>query len=117
MIHQLSQHRQYHNYLTIHVIASAFCLGHDVILKVTTNDTNFFNPKSAVWPKRPEIEWVFHALNGDLSDVLLIHFQSFFVPLNDDDNDDETQEAAAAAAFHSKARVTIDLRQTLPPPI
>jgi len=107
-IHLMSQHGLYQKYLTIHKIESAYCLGPDVILRVTTDDTTIFRPGSTPWPTRPETEWVFQALNGDLSYVIFIHFRSYFVPPNDESDGGGDN---AAAVYKSIARVQIDLGQ------
>ena len=106
-IHLMSQHGLYQKYLTIHKIESSFCLGPNVILRVTTDDTTIFRPGSTPWPTRPETEWVFEALNGDMSYVVFIHFRSYFVPPNDksDGGGDDN------AVYKSIARVQIDLGQ------
>ena len=113
MIHQLSQHGLYQAYLTIHKIESAYCLGHDIVLRVTTDDTTIFNPTSTPWPTRPQTEWAFQALNGNMSNMIFIHYRSYFIPSTeevegkgDDGRDDPT------AAFHTRAQVQINhLRQ------
>jgi len=109
-IHLFSQHGLYHKYLTIHKIESAFCLGHNVILKVTTDDTTIFNPSATPWPTRPETEWVFKALNGDMSDVIFIHYRSYYVPPNDE-SDGGDGRGDSTAVYKSIARVQIDLGQ------
>jgi len=106
-IHLMSQHGLYQKYLTIHKIESAYCLGPDVILRVTTDDTTIFRPGSTPWPTRPETEWVFQALNGDLSYVIFIHFRSYFVPPNDESDGGGDDNAA----YKSIARVQINLGQ------
>ena len=106
-IHLMSQHGLYQKYLTIHKIESAYCLGPNVILRVTTDDTTIFRPGSTPWPTRPETEWVFQALNGDLSYVVFIHFRSYFVPPNDESDGGGDN----AAVYKSIARVQIDLGQ------
>jgi len=113
MIHQLSQHGLSHTYMTIHKIKFNFCLGHDIILTVITDDSTIFNPTSTLWPIRHKTEWVFLTLNGDMSDVIFIHYRSYYVPPNNSEgssSDDDGGRDDPAAAFESKARVQIDLR-------
>ena len=43
MAHHFARYGKYHNYLKVSQIKSKFCLGHTVILKVSTDDTTFFN--------------------------------------------------------------------------
>ena len=105
-IHLMSQHGLYQKYLTIHKIESSYCLGANVILRVTTDDTTIFRPGSTPWPTRPETEWVFQALNGDMSYVVFIHFRSYFVPPND-----ESDGGGDNAVYKSIARVQIDRGQ------
>jgi len=109
-IHLFSQHGLYHKYLTIHKIESTYCLGHNVILRVTTDDTTIFNPSATPWPTRPETEWVFQALNGDMSNVVFIHYRSYFVPPNDE-SDGGDGRGDSTAVYKSIARVQIDLGQ------
>ena len=108
-IHLFSQHGLYHKYLTIHKIESAYCLGHKVILRVTTDDTTIFNPVATPWPTRPETEWVFQALNGDMSNVIFIHYRSYFVPPNDESDGGDDGRGDSTAVYKSIARVQIDL--------
>ena len=109
-IHLFSQHGLYHKYLTIHKIESAYCLGHNIVLRVTTDDTTIFNPSATPWPTRPETEWVFQALNGDMSNVIFIHYRSYFVPPNDE-ADGGDGRSDPTAVYKSIARVQIDLGQ------
>ena len=109
-IHLFSQHGLYHNYLTIHKIESAYCLGHNVVLRVTTDNTTIFNPSATPWPTRPETEWVFQALNGDMSNVVFIHYRSYFVPPIDE-ADGGDGRGDSTAVYKSIARVQIDLGQ------
>ena len=97
---ELQRKGKYHNYLDIKQIRSHYCLGWDVILKITVDDTTFFNPQT-LWPKRPEVEWVEDALNKDMTWVTWIHFDSW----GDDPyhSDDEV--------FCSKQSVSIDLSE------
>ena len=109
-IHLFSQHGLYHKYLTIHKIESAYCLGHNVVLRVTTDDTTIFNPVATLWPTRPETEWVFQALNGDMSNVVFIHYRSYFIPPGDE-ADGGDGRGDSTAVYKSIARVQIDLGQ------
>ena len=109
-IHLFSQHGLYHKYLTIHKIESAYCLGHNIVLRVTTDDTTILNPSATPWPTRPETEWVFQALNGDMSNVIFIHYRSYFVPPNDE-ADGGDGRGDPTAVYKSIARVQIDLGQ------
>ena len=80
MAHQFAQYGHYHNYLTVKQIKSKFCLGYCVVLRVSTDDTKFFNRKNAVWPSRPEVDWVSDALRDQLKDVYYIRFESYAEP-------------------------------------
>ena len=91
-IHLFSQHGLYHKYLTIHKIESAYCLGHMIVLRVTTDNTTIFNPSATPWPTRPETEWVFQALNGNISNVIFIHYRSYFVTPDGVDGDDGRED-------------------------
>ena len=107
-IHLFSQHGLYHKYLTIQKIESAYCLGHMIVFRVTTDDTTIFNPSATPWPTRPETQWVFQALNGDMSNVIFIHYRPYFVEpdgVDVDGRDDPT------AVYKGIARVHIDLGQ------
>ena len=109
-IHLFSQNGLYHKYLTIHKIESAYCLGHNIVLRVTTDDTTIFNPVATPWPTRPETEWVFQALNGDMSNVVFIHYRSYFIPPGDE-ADGGDGRGDSTAVYKSIARVQIDLGQ------
>ena len=80
MSHKLLQGGSYHDFLEVHQIRSRACYGWNVVLKVTTDDTHFFNSKTAVWPTRPEFEWIANALNNDLSSIYYIHYLTYTVP-------------------------------------
>ena len=67
MSHKLLQGGTYHDFVEVHQIRSRACYGWSVILKVTTDDTHFFNSKTAVLPTPPEFEWIANALNNDLT--------------------------------------------------
>ena len=92
MAHQFAKYGKYHNYLTVNQIKSKFCLGHSVILRVSTDDTEFFNQKHAVWPNRPEVDWVADALRNQLKDVYYIHFDSYTEPPPKDDSDHQYEK-------------------------
>ena len=77
---QFTKYGKYNNYLAVNQIKSAFCLGHTVILRVSTDDTQYFSKNYAVWPKRPEVEWVADALRNKLEDVYFIHYESYTQP-------------------------------------
>ena len=111
-IHLFSQHGLYHKYLTIQKIESAYCLGHNVVLRITTDDMTIFNPSATPWPTRPDTEWVFQALNGDMSNVVFIHYRSYFVPPNDESDGGGDGRGESTAVYKSIARVQIDLGQT-----
>ena len=109
-IHLFSQYGLYQKYLTIQKIESAYCLGHNVVLRVTTDDTTIFNPVATPWPTRPETEWVFQALNGYMSNVAFIHYRSYFIPPNDE-SDGGDGRGDSTAVYKSIARVQIDFGQ------
>ena len=80
MSHKLLEGGAYHDFLEVHQIRSRACYGWNVVLKVTTDDTHFFNAKAAAWPTRPEFEWVSNVLNNDLSDIHYIHYLTYTIP-------------------------------------
>ena len=102
--HKLMLRGKYHNYLKIRELRSEFCLGTKVILAVTTDDTYFFNPKRAVWPARPELEWTMHALSNDLSHVYFIHFAAYTLPPDLTDGSEE----AVKSLFCDKESISIN---------
>ena len=77
---QFTKYGKYNNYLAVNQLKSAFCLGHTVILKVSTDDTKYFSTTYVVWPKRPEVDWVADALRTKLEDVYFIHYESHTQP-------------------------------------
>ena len=77
---QFTKYGKYNNYLAVNQIKSAFCLGHTVILRVSTDDTKYFSKNYAVWPKRPEVDWVADALRNKLEDVYFIRYESYTQP-------------------------------------
>ena len=92
MAHQFAKVGKYHNYLDVKQIKYKFCLGHSVVLKVSTDDTEFFNKKHAVWPTRPEVDWIVNALRNQLIDVYFIHFESYAGPPPNDDGKHSYEE-------------------------
>ena len=88
---QFTKYGKYNNYLAVNQIKSAFCLGHTVILRVSTDDTKYFSTNYAVWPKRPEVDWVADALRNKLEDVYYIHYESYTQPSLKLGNDSNSQ--------------------------
>ena len=83
------------SYLTVNFLKSHFCLGHKVILEVTTDDEKYFCRTIAPSEERPEVSWVKEALSQKhLEDVISIVYHSFHAALqqknrcglNDDDS-------------------------------
>ena len=74
MSHKLLQGGSFHDFLEVHQIRSRACYGWNVVLKVTTDDTHFFNSKTVVWPMRSEFEWIASVLNNDLSSIYYINY-------------------------------------------
>jgi len=52
MAYEFAKYGKYHNYLKVNQIKSRYCLGYNVVLKVLTDDTTFFNKKNAVLTDR-----------------------------------------------------------------
>ena len=70
---------------------SHFCLGHDAIIEVRTDDTHFFARGKGAWPSRPELEWFSDALKGDFERIYFIQYQSYPpVFTNDAEDNDNT---------------------------
>ena len=80
MSHKLLQGRTYHDFLEVQQIRSRACYGWNVVLKVTTDDTHFFNAKAMVWPTQPKFEWISNTLNNDLSSIYYIHYATYTLP-------------------------------------
>ena len=110
MSHKILQHGSYHDFLEVHQIRSKACYGWNVVLKVTTDDTHFFNSKTAVWPTRPEMEWITSALNNDLSSVYYIHFLTYTIPPNVDD--DKRGQLAVTDLYCDTTSISVDLQET-----
>ena len=68
---------------------SHFCLGHDAIIEVRTDDTHFFAKGKGAWPSRPELEWFSDALKGDLERIYFIHYSSYPPVFTDEAEDDD----------------------------
>ena len=111
MSHKILQDGSYHDFLEVHQIRSKACYGWNVVLKVTTDDTHFFNSKTAVWPTRPEMEWIASALNNDLSSVYYIHFLTYTVPPNMETGEERGQ-LAATDLYCDTTSISVDLRET-----
>ena len=79
MSQKLLQGGKYHDFLKIHQIRSRACYRWNVILKVKTDDTHYFNAEAAVWPTRPEFEWISNTLNSDLSNIYYIHYATYTI--------------------------------------
>ena len=111
MSHKILQDGSYHDFLEVHQIRSRACYGWNVVLKVTTDDTHFFNSKTAVWPTRPEMEWIASALHNDLSSVYYIHFLTYTIPPNMETGEDRGQ-LAATDLYCDTTSISVDLRET-----
>ena len=111
MSHKILQNGLYHDFLEVHQIRSRACYGWNVVLKVTTDDTHFFNSKTAVWPTRPEMEWIASALNNDLSSVYYIHFLTYTIPPNVETGEERGQ-LATTDLYCDTTSISVDLRET-----
>ena len=109
MSHKLLQGGSYHDFLEVHQIRSRACYGWNVVLKVTTDDTHFFNSKTAVWPTRPEFEWIANALNNDLSGIYYIHYLTYTVPPNMETRE-EKGKLALNDLYCDNTSISVDLR-------
>ena len=109
MSHKLLQGGSYHDFLEVHQIRSRACYGWNVVLKVTTDDTHFFNSKTAVWPTRPEFEWIANALNNDLSSIYYIHYLTYTVPPNMETRE-EKGKLALNDLYCDNTSISVDLR-------
>ena len=109
MSHKLLQGGSYHDFLEVHQIRSRACYGWNVVLKVTTDDTHFFNSKTAVWPTRPEFEWIANALNNDLSSIYYIHYLTYTVPPNMETRE-ERGRLALNDLYCDTTSISVDLR-------
>ena len=111
MSHKLLQGGSYHDFLEVHQIRSRACYGWNVVLKVTTDDTHFFNSKTAVWPTRPEFEWIANALNNDLSSIYYIHYLTYTIPPNmERGEDDDKGRLALNDLYCDTTSISVDLR-------
>ena len=106
MSHKLLQGGSYHDFLEVHQIRSRACYGYNVVLKVTTDDTHFFNSKTAVWPTRPEFEWIANALNNDLSGIYYIHYLTYTIP----PNMETSGKLAVNDLYCDTTSISVDLR-------
>ena len=109
MSHKLLQGGSYHDFLEVHQIRSRACYGWNVVLKVTTDDTHFFNSKTAVWPTRPEFEWIANALNNDLSGIYYIHYLTYTIPPNMETRE-EKGRLALNDLYCDTTSISVDLR-------
>ena len=109
MSHKLLQGGTYHDFVEVHQIRSRACYGWSVILKVTTDDTHFFNSKTAVWPTRPEFEWIANALNNDLSSIYYIHYLTYTIPPNLETGE-EKGKLALNDLYCDTTSISVDLR-------
>ena len=112
MSHKLLQGGSYHDFLEVHQIRSRACYGWNVVLKVTTDDTHFFNSKTAMWPTRPEFEWIANALNNDLSSIYYIHYLTYTIPPNMErgEDDDDKGRLALNDLYCDTTSISVDLR-------
>ena len=111
MSHKLLQGGSYHDFLEVHQIRSRACYGWNVVLKVTTDDTHFFNSKTAVWPTRPEFEWIANALNNDLSSIYYIYYLTYTIPPNMETRE-EKGKLALNDLYCDTTSISVDLRET-----
>ena len=111
MSHKLLQGGSYHDFLEVHQIRSRASYGWNVVLKVTTDDTHFFNSKTAVWPTRPEFEWIANALNNDLSSIYFIHYLTYTIPPNLETGE-ERGKLALNNLYCDTTSISVDLRDT-----
>ena len=111
MSHKLLQGGSYHDFLEVHQIRSRACYGWNVVLKVTTDDTHFFNSKTAVWPTRPEFEWIANALNNDLSGIYYIHYLTYTIPPNMERGEEEKGKLAVNDLYCDTTSISVDLRE------
>ena len=109
MSHKLLQGGSYHDFLEVHQIQSRACYGWNVVLKVTTDDTHFFNSKTAVWPTRPEFEWIANVLNNDLSSIYYIHYLTYTIPPNLETGE-EKGKLAVTDLYCDTTSISVDLR-------
>ena len=88
---KLTRNGRYNERFKIIEHLSHFCLGHDAIIEVRTDDTHFFTKGKGAWPSRPELEWFSDALKGDFERIYFIHYSSY-PPVFTKDNgiDDDT---------------------------
>ena len=108
MSHKILQGGSYHDFLEVHQIRSRACYGWNVLLKVTTDDTHFFNSKTAVWPTRPKMEWIASALNNNLSSVYYIHYLTYTIPPNTETGDERGQ-LAVTDLYCDTTSISVDL--------
>ena len=113
MSHKLLQGGSYHDFLEVHQIRSRACYGWNVVLKVTTDDTHFFNSKTAVWPTRPEFEWIANALNNDLSGIYYIHYLTYTIPPNMESGGggEDKGKLAVNDLYCDTTSISVDLRE------
>ena len=109
MSHKLLQGGSYHDFLEVHQIRSRACYGWNVVLKVTTDDTHFFNSKTTVWPTRPKFEWIANALNNDLSSIYYIHYLTYTIPPNMETGE-EKGKLALNDLYCDTTSISMDLR-------
>ena len=74
---KLTRNGRYNAVFKIIEHLSHFCLGHDAIIEVRTDDTHFFSKGKGAWPSRPELEWFSDALKGDFERIYFIHYSSY----------------------------------------
>ena len=114
MSHKLLQGGSYHDFLEVHQMRSRACYGWNVVLKVTTDDTHFFNPKTAVWPTRPEFEWIANALNNDLSSIYYIHYLTYTIPPNmETSGGEEKGKLALNNLYCDTTSISVDLQDDI----
>ena len=109
MSHKLLQGGTYHDFLEVHQIRSRACYGWNVVLKVTTDDTHFFNSKTPVWPTRPEFEWIANTLNNDLSGIYYIRYLTYTAPQNLETGE-EMGKLALNDLYCDTTSISMDLR-------
>ena len=109
MSHKLLQGGSYHDFLEVHQIRSRAYYRWNVVLKVITDDTHFFNSKTAVWLTRPEMEWIANGLSNDLSSIYYIHYLTY-TPPHLEKTGEEKGRLAVADLYCDTTSISVDLR-------
>ena len=79
LIPNIYKYGTFHNILDVQVIKSRYHYGwYDNVLDVLIDDTAYFNPQSAIWPTRPEVEWTITATNNRTDLIKYIRYLSYY---------------------------------------